>query len=208
MARDALLIFGFALFVVLLARFSVHLPFTPVPVTGQTFAMLVTGAALGSWRGASSLGVYLLIGMFLPAYAGTADGYIWQVGVGDYAFGFSSGSSGFFWQMASGGYIIGFIAAAWLVGFLCERGLGSSVWILPVLLVGNALVYVPGLIQLSLFAPEGKTLAWGLYPFIAGDLIKLFFAAMLIPGAWGLANWLRGDDDGYSGRGSYRDRWL
>ena len=207
-ARDALLILGFALFVVLLAWFSIHLPFTPVPVTGQTFAMLVTGAALGSWRGASSLAVYLVIGMVLPAFAGSADGYLWQAGVGGYVLGFSSGSSGFFWQMASGGYIVGFIAAAWLVGFLCERGLGSSVWILPVLLVGTALVYVPGLIQLSLFVPDGKTLALGLYPFIAGDLITLVLAAMLVPAAWGLANWLREEDSDYGSRGSSRDRWF
>ena len=208
MARDAILIIGFTLFVALFARFSIHLPFTPVPVTGQTFAMLVSGAALGSWRGASALGLYLVAGMFLPLYAGSADGYLWQASVGEYAFGFSSGSSGFFWQMASGGYIIGFIAAAWLVGFLCERGFGSSVWTLPALLAGNALVYVPGLIQLSLFAPEGKTLAWGLYPFIAGDLIKLFLAALLVPGAWGLVNIFRGDDDyGHRG-GSFNDRWL
>ena len=93
-ARDALLIVGFTLFVVLFARLSVHLPFTPVPVTGQTFAMLVTGAALGSWRGAASLGLYLVIGMFLPVYAGTADGYLWQAGAGEYVFGFSSGSPG------------------------------------------------------------------------------------------------------------------
>ena len=208
-ARDALLIFGFTLFVVLLARLSIHLPFTTVPVTGQTFGMLVTGAALGSWRGASALGLYLVIGMFLPVYAGGSEGYLWQASVSDYVFGFSSGSSGFFWQLASGGYIIGFVAAAWLVGFVCERGLGSSVWILPALLAGNVLVYVPGLIQLSLFAPEGKTLAWGLYPFIAGDLIKLFLAAMLVPAAWSLANWFRGDDYDYDGRGgSSRDRWL
>ncbi len=97
---------------------------------------------------------------------------------------------------------------AWLVGFLGERGVGNTVWILPVLLAGTALVYVPGLIQLSLFAPDGKTLAWGLYPFIAGDLIKLCVAAMLVPAAWSLAIWLRGDDDDYGGRGSYRERWL
>ena len=206
--RDALLIAGFTLFVVLFARLSIHLPFTPVPVTGQTFAMLVTGAALGSWRGATSLGLYLIIGMFMPVYAGSADGYLWQADLGEYVFGFSSGSSGFIWQMASGGYIIGFVAAAWLVGYLSERGYGSNAWALPVLLAGNALVYVPGLIQLSLFAPEGKTLAWGLYPFIAGDLIKLFLAALLVPAAWGLANWFRGDDDDYGRRGSGNERWL
>ena len=206
-ARDALLIVGFTLFVVLLARLSLHLPFTAVPVTGQTFAVLVTGAALGSWRGASALALYLAVGMFLPVYTGSSDGYLWQAGVGDYVFGFSSGSSGFFWQLASGGYIIGFVASAWLVGFLCERGMGGGGWALPVLLAGYVLLYVPGLIQLSFFAPDGMTLALGLYPFIAGDLIKLFLAAMLVPAAWGLANRLR-DDDEYGGRSSRRDRWL
>ena len=207
-ARDALLIIGFTLFVVLFARVSIHVPFTPVPVTGQTFAMLITGAALGSWRGATSLGLYLVIGMFLPVYAGSADGYLWQAGIGEYVFGFSSGSSGFFWQMASGGYIIGFVAAAWLVGFLAECGYSSNAWALPVLLAGNALVYVPGLIQLSLFAPEGKTLEWGLYPFIAGDLVKLFLAALLVPASWGLANWFRGGDYERDGRSSGGDRWF
>jgi len=209
--RDAILIFCFTLFVILLARFSIHLPFTPVPVTGQTFAMLVTGAALGSWRGGATMTVYLLIGMLLPVYAGASDGYLWDATLGDYVFGFSSGSSGFFWQMASGGYLIGFIVGAWLVGFLCERGLGASIWILPVLLAANALVYVPGLIQFSLFAPEGGTMAQGLYPFIPGDLIKLFLAALLIPAVWGIANGFSGDgEDAYdSGRGGgRRDRWL
>ena len=67
-ARDALLIVGFTLFVALFARFSVHLPFTPVPVTGQTFAVLLTGATLGSWRGAIALSLYLMVGMFLPSF--------------------------------------------------------------------------------------------------------------------------------------------
>ena len=208
-ARDAALIVGFALFIALFARFSLHLPFTPVPVTGQTFAVLLTGAAVGSWKGAGATGVYLLAGMFLPFYAGSADSYLWDASVGGYVLGFTSGSSGFFWGIASGGYIIGFIAAAYVVGFLCERGVGSSVWILPTLLVGNILVYVPGLIQLSLFAPEGKTLAWGLYPFIAGDLLKLVVAALLVPAVWGIANrWLGGDDDGYRRRDSSGGRWL
>ena len=197
-ARDAALVLGFALFIALFARLSLHLPFTPVPVTGQTFAVLLTGAAVGSWRGAGAAGIYLLGGMFLPFYAGSSDSYLWDASVSEYVFGFTSGSSGFFWGMASGGYIIGFIAAAYVVGFLCERGVGSRVWLLPTLLVGNILVYVPGLIQLSLFAPAGKTLEWGLYPFIAGDLLKLVVAGLLVPAAWGIANrWLGGDDEGH-----------
>lgn len=206
-ARDAALIVGFALFIALFARFSLHLPFTPVPVTGQTFAVLLTGASVGSWRGAGATGLYLLAGMFLPFYAGSADSYLWDARMGEYVFGFTSGSSGFFWAMASGGYIIGFIAAAYVVGFLCERGFGSSVWLLPVLLLGNILVYVPGLIQLSLFAPAGKTLVWGLYPFIAGDLLKLVVAALLVPAAWGIANRWPGGDRQSSGD-SHRERRL
>ena len=207
-ARDVLLIAGFTLFVVFFARISINLPFTPEPVTGQVFAVLITGAALGSWRGATSLGLYLVVGMFLSVYAGSPEGYMWQAGSGEYVFGFSSGSSGFFWQMASGGYIIGLVAAAWLVGFLAERGYGSNAWALPVLLAGNALVYVPGLIQFSLFAPEGRTLELGLYPFITGDLIKLFLGALLVPAAWAVANWFRGDDYDSDRRGLGGDRWF
>ena len=129
-ARDALLIVGFALFVALFARFSVHLPFTPAPVTGQTFAVLLTGATLGSWRGAIALSLYLVVGMFLPLFAplfaGSADSYLWDATAGDYVFGFAAGSSGFFWQMASGGYFIGYIAAAWLSGFPVRTGLGQQ----------------------------------------------------------------------------------
>ena len=204
-ARDAALIVGFALFIALFARFSLHLPFTPVPVTGQTFAVLLTGASVGSWRGAGATGLYLLAGMFLPFYAGSSDSYLWDATMGEYVFGFTSGSSGFFWEMASGGYIIGFIAAACVVGFLCERGFGSSAWLLPALLLGNILVYVPGLIHLSLFAPAGKTLAWGLYPFIAGDLLKLVVAALLVPAVWGIANrWLGGGRQFGDGPGERR----
>ena len=206
--RDAVLVVGFALLVTLLARFSVQLPFAPVPVTWQTFAVLLTGAVLGSSRAAMALSLYLVAGMFLPVFAGPANSYLWDATVGSYVFGFSSGDSGYFWEMALGGYIIGYIAAAWLVGFLCERGLGSTAWILPVMVAGIVLVYVSGLVQLSLFAPEGRTLAWGLYPFIAGDLLKLLLAAMLVPAAWGLANLLRGDDDYYGGGRSFNERWL
>jgi biotin transporter BioY len=110
--------------------------------------------------------------------------------------------------MSSGGYIVGFIAAAYVVGFLCERGLSSSIWILPTLLLGNVLVYVPGLIQLSLFAPSGKTLAWGLYPFIAGDLLKLMIAALLVPAAWGAASHWLGSYGGSGRSNSSGGRWL
>jgi biotin transporter BioY len=184
MIRDAALIIGFSLLVALFARMSVHLGFTPVPITGQTLAVLLTGAALGSWRGAAALTLYLLEGGWLPVYAGKT--YLWQYSAGDYIFGITSGGSGLFWDLASGGYLIGFIPAAFVVGFLCERGWDRQVWIMLAMLAGNIILYVPGLVQLSFFVPEGKVLEFGLYPFILGDLIKLYIASLAVPSAWAL----------------------
>ena len=172
--RDAILVLGFALFTALLARVSIPLGFTPVPITGQTLAVLLTGAALGSRRGASSMTLYLVAGALLPVYAG--------------------GGSGLFWNLASGGYIIGFIPAAYVVGFLCERGWDRRVWIILAMLAGNIVLYIPGLIQLSFFVPEGKVLELGLYPFIPGDLIKLYIASLTVPAAWALLRWSKGTE--------------
>ena len=172
--RDVILVLGFALFTALLARVSIPLGFTPVPITGQTLAVLLTGAALGSRRGASSMALYLVAGSFLPVYAG--------------------GGSGLFWNFASGGYLIGYIPAAYVVGFLCERGWDRRVWIILAMLAGNVVLYIPGLIQLSFFVPEGKALELGLYPFILGDLIKLYIASLTVPTAWALLRWGRGPE--------------
>ena len=193
-ARDVVLIFGFFLMVTLLARISVHTPFSPVPITGQTLAVLLTGAALGSWRGAAALGLYLVAGTQFSVYAGGSSDYIWQATSSSYTFGFTSGSSGMFWDLASGGYIIGFIPAAFLVGYLCEHGWDRKVWIILAMLAGNILLYVPGLIQLSLFVPNDKVFEFGLNPFIAGDLIKLYIAALSVPVAWQLLNLRRRDN--------------
>ena len=167
--RDAALIVGFALFTALLAQVKIPLGFTPVPITGQTLAVLLTGAALGSRKGAAAMAVYLVAGTWLPFYAG--------------------GASGFVWTLASGGYIIGFIPAAFAVGWMCERGWDRKPWVLVAMLAGNVILYVPGLIQLSLFVPPDQptlatTLEWGLYPFILGDLIKLYLASLALPSAW------------------------
>jgi biotin transporter BioY len=183
--RDVALVVGFALLTALFARISIPLGFTPVPITGQTLAVLLTGAALGSRRGASAMLLYLVAGSWLPFYAG--------------------GGSGYVWSLASGGYIIGYIPAAFVVGYLCEHGWDRRVWIILAMLLGNIILYIPGLIQLSLFVPgyapdaaaEGmilqKTLIDGLYPFILGDLIKLYIASLALPAGWALLRWTRGD---------------
>ena len=195
-ARDLALLVLFALITAGAARISIHLPFTPVPITGQTLAVLLAGATLGSKRGAAAMVVYAVGGSQLNLFAGSSDAvFHWQLGSAGYILGITSGSSGLFWDLASGGYIIGFIPAAFVVGFLCERGWDTKSWIIVAMLAGNIILYVPGLIQLSLFVPNDKVMEYGLYPFIAGDLIKLYIAAISVPAAWGILNLTRERDD-------------
>ena len=189
-ARDVALIVLFSLLTAGAARVSVHLPFTPVPITGQTLAVLLAGATLGSRRGAAAMVLYAVGGSQFNMFAGGSDAvFHWQAGSGDYILGITSGSSGLVWDLASGGYIIGFIAAAYVVGFLCERGWATKSWIMV------AMLDVPGLLQLSFFVPDNKVMEWGLYPFIAGDMIKLYIAAISVPAAWGLFNLTQERDD-------------
>ena len=169
--RDIALVIGFTLLTALIAQIKIPLGFTPVPITGQTLAVMLTGAALGSRRGAAAMTLYLVAGAWLPFFAG--------------------GTSGFVWGLASGGYIIGFIPAAYLVGFLSERGWDRRVWIILAMLLGNIVLYIPGLIQLSIFVPEANVFEIGLYPFILGDLIKIYLAALILPSAWWLIQWSR-----------------
>ncbi len=183
--RDAALVVGFALLVALFAQIAARLPFTPVPITGQTLAVLLTGGALGANRGAASLALYALLGGFLPVFApGSAalEGEVvhfilpWA-GTGDWA-----------WNLPSGGYIVGFIGAAWVVGRLAERGWDRSWRALIAMLAGNAVLYVPGLLWLryDLSIDWATTLDWGLWPFVAGDLVKLYAASLALPAAWAL----------------------
>jgi biotin transport system substrate-specific component len=174
--RNIALVVGACLFVALLAQVKIPLGFTPVPITGQTFAVLLVGATLGSWRGGAALLLYLVVGTWLPFYAG--------------------GASGFVGSIASGGYIVGFIPAAFAVGWLAERGWDRRPKVLLAMLAGNVILYVPGLLWLAAFAPAesrwATTMEWGLYPFVLGDAIKLVAASLLLPGAWKLVNFVRG----------------
>jgi biotin transport system substrate-specific component len=153
------------------AQVSIPLPFTPVPITGQTFAVLLVGSSLGAIDGAASLGLYLLAGIAgAPVYADGANG--WDVVSG-----------------ATGGYLVGFIAAAALTGALAkfswDRRFSSSV---ASMLSGNVVIYLFGLSWLAIELHTGleKTLELGLYPFVVGDLLKLYLAAALLPTAWRL----------------------
>jgi biotin transport system substrate-specific component len=168
---DVLFILGGVALMTLAAQVRIPLPFTPVPITGQTFAVVLVGAGLGAVRGTVSLLLYVALGAAgLSIFSGWTGGWMALTG-------------------ATGGYLIGFIVAAAITGFLAERGwdrrFGSSI---GAMLTGNVVIYLFGLPWLAAVANTGltKTLELGLYPFVPGDLIKLYLAAMALPGAWRL----------------------
>ena len=167
LVRDGLLVLGGSLLVGLLAQVRIPLPFTPVPITGQTFGVLLVGASLGASRGAASLLLYLALGLIgLPVFTNGGQGLSHLAG-------------------PTGGYLLGFIAAAYLTGLLAERGLERR-WqtALPAFLAGQALIYLFGVAWLALYTGPEAALALGLLPFLPGDAIKLVLAALAIPTAW------------------------
>ena len=206
LARDVLLMAGFAGLVALSAQIAVQLPWTTVPITGQTFAVLVTGGALGAWRGMGSLSIYMLIGMIgIPVFAPGS-----PVVTGNWDVHFIlpwDGSHALPWDISSGGYIVGFILAAGLVGYLAERQWDRKPWVHFGMFLGNVVLYVPGILWLAYLIGSGwehpvahkpladliagsgtwdKALKGGLYPFIVGDLMKLLLASLTLPAAWSL----------------------
>lgn len=172
-ARNAVLVIGGALLAAAAAQLTIHLPWTPVPITGQTFAVLVVGGALGWRRGAASMLLYVALGAIgLPFYAEAADG--------------SRGG----WELATGataGYLVGFVVAAALVGWLAERGqdrrFDTSV---PAMLAGTAVIYLCGVSWLAhdLGVDSTTALGYGLTPFVIGDALKLLLAGATMPLAW------------------------
>lgn len=173
--RDVALVLGGAAFVGVAAQISVPLPFTPVPVTGQTFAVLLAGTALGWRRGLASMLLYLAAG---------AAGVPW----------FAGGSSG--WGGASFGYVVGFVAAAMVVGRLANAGADRTpVRTLGLMALGNATIYLFGVPWLAATVHVGlaKAVALGVVPFLIGDAVKALLAAGLLPGAWRLVR--RGGSD-------------
>lgn len=168
LARDGALVILFANLTAIAARIAIHLPFSPVPITGQTLLVLLAGAALGSRRGVASQLVYLIEGSAgLPVFAGGTAGLAVVLG-------------------PTGGYLIGFAAAAGLVGWLVERGLGRRVvTTIGTMLLGSMVVYLFGVAWLGHFVPGGLAgaLAQGVLPFLPGDLLKSLIAAGVVPSA-------------------------
>lgn len=156
------------------AAAQVTIPLWPVPVTGQTFAVLLVAATLGSLRGALSMALYAIAGFAgLPVFAGLKAGF---------EFG------------PTLGYIFGFIAAGAIVGFFSDRGWDKR-WFGAALglVLGNASIYAFGLPWLSIFLGVNNwpndllsTAQAGLIPFLVGDAVKIALAAALLPAAWRL----------------------
>lgn len=171
--NTAALMVGFALLTALAAQIRFHIPGTPVPVTGQTFVVLLAGAALGSWAGAGSQVIYWLMGALgLPVFAQANGG--WEAATG-----------------ATFGYLFGFVAAAWLVGALAEHGKDRTVrTAIPAFLAGNLVIYAFGVPWLMYSIPAFDTiaaaLAAGFFPFIAFDAMKIALAGFALPAAWKL----------------------
>lgn len=154
---------------------QISIPLQPVPITGQTFAVLLVGMVLGSRRGALALAAYLAEGIAgLPVFAEAKFGLATVLG-------------------PTGGYLVGFIAAAWLVGWLAERGWDRNLFAtLAAMAAGNVVIYAFGLAWLSTFPfvngllGEAGLLTLGMIPFLFGDAIKAILAALLLPTAWKL----------------------
>ena len=172
-ARVAMVIavFGFALLTGLSALWEIPLPLTPVPITGQTFAVLLAGATLGLRAGAASQLLYLAMGIVgVPFFAGGASG--WEVVTGPTV-----------------GYLIGFIAASAVVGRLAEhRQDRRVVSAIPAFLAGSAVIYLCGMSGLMAVAgmSAGDAFTLGVVPFLVGDGIKAAAAGLALPAAWKL----------------------
>jgi biotin transport system substrate-specific component len=163
------LITGAALLTALLAQVAVPVPGSPVPITGQTLAVVLTAAALGPARGVAGQALYLLFGAVgLPFYSDATGGI--QVLAG-----------------ATGGYLIGFLPAALLVGLAAQHGHDRKIRrALPLFLAGQAVVFAIGVPWLAVVADLSaeQALRAGLYPFIAGGMVKAAIAGLLLPAAW------------------------
>jgi biotin transport system substrate-specific component len=164
---NALLVLGASVVTALAAQIAIPLPFTPVPITGQTFAVVLSGAVLGARRGALAQLLYLAEGALgLPVFAVGGAGVATLLG-------------------PTGGYLIAFPIAAAITGALAQRGWDRRfATMLAAMLLASAAIFGFGLLGLSRFLPADRVVAAGVLPFIPGDLIKSTLAALAFPLVW------------------------
>ncbi len=166
--RDVLLVVAGALLTAACAQISIHVPGSPVPVTGQTFAVVLAGASLGSTRGGLSQLLYLALGLVAPVYAGGTHGTAVLTG-------------------ASGGYIVGFVVAGFVIGAIAERGGDRRVLsAFAAFAVGQLIIFGIGVpwLKASAGLTWGTAIHEGFTIFILGGVIKAALAGLLMPTAW------------------------
>lgn len=166
--RAVMAVIGGSLLLTISAK--VQVPFWPVPMTMQTFAVLVIGMAFGSRLGAVTVLAYLAQGLAgLPVFAGLAAGPAYFMG-------------------PTGGYLVGFAVSAWLVGWLAERGWDRSMmFCLAAMALGHALIFICGVSWLAALVGIDKALVGGLYPFWAATLLKTLLGVFAMHAAWHVA---------------------
>jgi biotin transport system substrate-specific component len=175
---DILMVLAGSALIGLCAQIAVPLWFTPVPLTGQTFAVLLVAATLGPVRGGAAVAIYLAEGAIgLPVLAGGAGGFARMFG-------------------ATGGYLAGFLVAAVMVGWLAQHACHRGCWSRSVLatalamLAGEAVILACGAVWLARAGDLGveSAIAMGVTPFVPGALIKAALATALLPAAWRFVN--------------------
>ncbi len=171
--KQAIMVFIGIAALAITAKIQVFIPGNPVPITLTTLGVLTIGAAYGARLGAITILGYLAIGaMGFDVFAGS-----------------SAEKAGLVYMMGgTGGYLVGYVLAALALGFAARKGWDRNVILMAVaMFVGNALIYIPGLLWLHQFSSGwDQTFAWGITPFLIGDALKLGLAALLVPALWKL----------------------
>lgn len=168
--KSVALVLAFSLLIALSAQVVIPLPFTPVLITLQTFAVLLTGALLGSRLGALALAAYLVEGAAgLPFFSGGNGGWLYLA--------FSP----------SAGYLLAFPMAAFVTGWLAERGWDRKfLSAAAAIALGSIVVLFGGWLGLLRFYSAGQAFALGVVPFVVGDIVKIALAAAALPSGWAL----------------------
>lgn len=168
--KTVALVVAFSLLVALSAQVVIPLPFTPVPITLQTFAVLLTGALLGSRLGAAALLLYIAEGALgLPFFRGGNGGWLYLL------------------VSPTAGYLLAYPLAAFVTGRLAERGWDRRfLTAAAAIAVGSIVILCGGWLGLLRFYSAGQAFALGVAPFIIGDILKIALAAAALPSGWAL----------------------
>jgi len=171
---DGLCIFCGSLLLALMAQLSIQLWFTPVPITMQTFGVMLIGALLGSKRGSLSILLYLGEGAVgLPVFAGGRGGIASLIG-------------------PTGGYLFAFVISAFVIGFLLEKGWKGNYFLTMIAFsIGSILTLGLGALWLSFYVGVENAWIMGVYPFLIGCALKILTAAFLVPSGWKLIDYLK-----------------